>query len=674
MARMTRLYLCTAAIFACAVWSMAQTPATHPDWTNPRHFDPFYLGTRVALGPNWLFSAGDNPAFALPDYDDSGWKTVSLAKPLLSYGARDMGHAWYRIHVHVNPRAHELALEIQYIEGSYEVYANGVRIGAIGSMNSKHVEQGYLTSYDIPRRLFVSNGDLLIAIRLTLNKTGASGVGTSTPFQDSSVMLSTHDGARRDASYEAAHQTVIPWMLSGLGFLVGMVALALYLSMRSRTEYLAIAVSLLASSFQLAEIAWSHLHILTVRSEFFETLWLGIVTVALIEFVRLILHLRRGRWLLALEVANFLGFFGPNLGNLGLLSFTPVLVLVAYFLPSLIVQTVLPVLLLRGLLRGNRDARVILPAIAVVSVANYWNFLNVVTGIWHLPLRVPPLPDFFIGSYDMNFWGVWSAIYFVTLLLFVVIRTIGIARERARATAELEAARAVQHVLVPEDIPAIPGFALASVYKPAGEVGGDFFQILPLAAGGVLVAIGDVSGKGMPAAMTVSLLVGTLRTLAHYTQSPSEILSAMNMRMLARSHGGFTTCLVLRADPNGTLTVANAGHIAPYLSGKEISVENGLPLGLAPDSQYPEAVFQAEPNSQITLVTDGVIEARGKAGELFGFERAQSISKGSAESIAQAAQEFGQDDDITVVTLTRVDPQTQSVSKSLVPALSPSPA
>ena len=139
--------------------------------------------------------------------------------------------------------------------------------------------------------------------------------------------------------------------------------------------------------------------------------------------------------------------------------------------------------------------------------------------------------------------------------------------------AELAAGRAVQQVLIPEEIPTIPGFNIQSVYKPYGEVGGDFFQVLPvksdLGAGGALVIIGDVSGKGMPAAMTVSLLVGTVRTLAHYTQSPGEILSAMNQRMLARSHGGFTTCLVLRADADGTLTIANAGHIAPYLAGKE---------------------------------------------------------------------------------------------------------
>ncbi len=184
----------------------------------------------------------------------------------------------------------------------------------------------------------------------------------------------------------------------------------------------------------------------------------------------------------------------------------------------------------------------------------------------------------------MYFWEMYWAIYDVTILLFLVLRTIGIARQGARAAAEMEAARTVQQVLVPEEIPTIPGFALASVYRPAGQVGGDFFQIVPDKSGGALAVIGDVSGKGMPAAMTVSLLVGTFRTLAHYTESPAEILAAMNTRMLARSHGGFTTCLVLRADSDGTLTISNAGHIAPYLAGKELTLENGLPLGLAAES------------------------------------------------------------------------------------------
>ena len=184
-------------------------------------------------------------------------------------------------------------------------------------------------------------------------------------------------------------------------------------------------------------------------------------------------------------------------------------------------------------------------------------------------------------------------------------------------------------------------------------MGGDFFQILATPDGGVLAVIGDVSGKGMPAAMTVSLLVGTVRTLAHYMQSPGEILAAMNQRMLGRSQGGFTTCLGLRADDDGTLTIANAGHIAPYIAGKDLPLLNGLPLGIAADATYAEGSFKLAPGEQLTLLTDGVVEARDKAGALFGFEATATLSTQSAEAIAEAAQSFGQEDDITVLSITR---------------------
>jgi serine phosphatase RsbU (regulator of sigma subunit) len=213
----------------------------------------------------------------------------------------------------------------------------------------------------------------------------------------------------------------------------------------------------------------------------------------------------------------------------------------------------------------------------------------------------------------------------------------------------------------------VPGFAIESVYEPAGEVGGDFFQILPTASGGVLAVIGDVSGKGTPAAMTVSLLVGTVRTLAHFTQSPGAILTAMNQRMLGRSQGGFTTCLVLRADADGALTVANAGHIAPYLTGKELPLENGLSLGLAAEAAYSESIFQLAPGEQLTLLTDGVVEAREKDGVLFGFERTAALSIQPAEAIAAVAKQFGQDDDITVLTLTRLEVGAASTAHFAVP-------
>lgn len=247
-----------------------------------------------------------------------------------------------------------------------------------------------------------------------------------------------------------------------------------------------------------------------------------------------------------------------------------------------------------------------------------------------------------------------ASLIFATALASAFVTTRHINAEGAlqlRAETELEAARVVQQVLIPDEIPNLPGFRIESAYRPAGEVGGDFFQTLSTTQGGALIVIGDVSGKGMPAAMTVALLVGTFRTLAHYTTSPGEILAAMNRRMLVRSKDGFTTCLVMRADADGTLTVANAGHLPPYCDGEELSLQNGLPLGLHADSIYEEVKFRLNPGAQVTLLTDGVVEARSATGELFGFDRAQQWSRKSAEQILEAARAFGQDDDITIVTV-----------------------
>jgi hypothetical protein len=260
----------------------------------------------------------------------------------------------------------------------------------------------------------------------------------------------------------------------------------------------------------------------------------------------------------------------------------------------------------------------------------------------------------------------------LALCALLVRRWMRSAQAQRQMTLEMKQAQEVQQVLIPEAVPPIPGFSIQSIYHPAGQVGGDFFQILPAQHDAVLLCLGDVSGKGMPAAMTVSLLVGTLRTLAHYTQSPGEILAAMNQRMLGRSRGGFTTCLILLAAADGTVTVANAGHLAPYLNGRELPLENGLPLGLVAESTYAESTFHQEENEQITLLTDGVVEARAASGELFGFERTAAIAAQSAESISKTAQAFGQDDDITVLTLTRLAVGKQATTPQTVTTLSPS--
>jgi hypothetical protein len=662
---------------ACAPFAGAQN-AGHgptPDQLNPRHFDAFWLGMRVDLGPDWLFSPDDNPAYASPTYDDIGWKTVSTNKQLTDYGIRNIPYAWYRIHVHVDHRWNNLAVEVEYTKGSYELYVNGVRIGANGKMiGVLESGQGYLTSYDIPDSMIAPNGDLVIAIRFAINRMGRTEPGTSTPLTSDSIFLASRDAARRDVSYEAAHQTATYFIVFGINLIVGIVALALYLAMRSQPEYLAISIALLANGSKAAVIIWSHLHGFTASADFLSYFAIGIANVASIEFVRLIVHLRRSRWLLTLEIVLFLSYFGVPLLDIGVLGGSHASLLFAlamFFVPSLVVFALLPLPLIWAALGGNRDARLFVPPFAFIALLNCWNFLTTLSIVFPIMLRFPSMPYFHFGSYTADLWDLWDTIYCVTMLLFLVLRTIGIARERAQTAAELEAARTVQQVLIPEDVPSVPGFIIHSVYKPAGQVGGDFFQILPVSDGGVLAVIGDVSGKGMPAAMTVSLLVGTVRTLAHYTQSPSEILAAMNQRMMARSGGGFTTCLVLRADTDGTLTVANAGHISPYLNGKELAVNNALPLGLAASTTYAESTFQLPPNQQLTLLSDGVVEARDKTGALYGFGPTAALSIQSAESIAEAAQDFGQNDDITVLTLARLAPARMTAAEQTAPILLP---
>jgi len=217
---------------------------------------------------------------------------------------------------------------------------------------------------------------------------------------------------------------------------------------------------------------------------------------------------------------------------------------------------------------------------------------------------------------------------------------------------EFDAAREVQQRLVPLALPVVTGCRLAAAYLPAAEVGGDFYQVLPQPGGATLIIVGDVSGKGLKAAMTGVLAIGALRALAAENLAPAELLRHLNCQLVNTQDGGFVTCLCARTDSDGAVTLANAGHLSPYRNGEELQLESCLPLGIVPDAEYAESSVQLAPGDRLTLLTDGVVEAQNAEGELFGFERTREISTQSAEAIARAAQQFGQEDDITVLTLT----------------------
>jgi serine phosphatase RsbU (regulator of sigma subunit) len=226
-------------------------------------------------------------------------------------------------------------------------------------------------------------------------------------------------------------------------------------------------------------------------------------------------------------------------------------------------------------------------------------------------------------------------------------------------------------VLVPETLPSLPGFSVTSAYRPAQQVGGDFFQIIPLEGGSTLVILGDVSGKGLKAAMAVSMIVGAARMMAEFTTSPAEILAGLNRRLYGRLQGGFATCIALRLDPDGNCAISSAGHPAPFLNKQEMSLPGALPLGLQPIADYEETTVRLGPGDHFALYTDGLLEARSHSGELYGFERLETLfaTRPNAERATEAAVNFGQDDDITVLTLTRLETGEKATTLLVVPTL-----
>ena len=235
----------------------------------------------------------------------------------------------------------------------------------------------------------------------------------------------------------------------------------------------------------------------------------------------------------------------------------------------------------------------------------------------------------------------------------------------------MQSAREIQQVLIPEVLPSLEGYAVTSAYTPAQEVGGDFFQILANPDGSTIVALGDVSGKGLKAAMNVATIVGIMRAEATNTTSPGKILETLNRCLAGRMQGGFATSLVFRLESDGEVTIANAGHLPLFLNGKEFLLTPSLPLGLVGVGSFEEIRVNLKPGDQLSLYTDGLLEARNAAGELYGFERLRELfaRRPTAQEASEAAVAFGQDDDITVLTLTRLAAGEESTTQVVTPIL-----
>lgn len=169
----------------------------------------------------------------------------------------------------------------------------------------------------------------------------------------------------------------------------------------------------------------------------------------------------------------------------------------------------------------------------------------------------------------------------------------------------------------------------------------------------MLIVVGDVAGKGLQAGMLATLIVGAIRTAAAFTNDPETILALLNERLQGRR---LVTCLALRIDRDGNAVLVNAGHLPPYLNGKELPIEGALPLGAVPGSEFSVLKFKLAEEDLLMLMSDGVAEAQSEKGHLFGFERVAEMLSGraTAAGLATAAQDFGQEDDITVLAVARL--------------------
>src|SRR5215213_2438221 len=245
-------------------------------------------------------------------------------------------------------------------------------------------------------------------------------------------------------------------------------------------------------------------------------------------------------------------------------------------------------------------------------------------------------------------------------------------RERERVEQELRVARSIQQASLPEEVPTLEGWQINPYYRPAREVGGDFYDFHLLSDGRLAVVVGDATGKGVPAALVMSTTCGMLQLAAQApdSSSPGEILSRVNEALFARIPANmFVTCFYAIFDSeSGSLSYANAGHDLPYVRRGDDCEElraRGMPLRLMAGRGYEEKEITLQATEAALFYSDGLVEAHGPQGEMFGFPRLRALvaehdeeERPLGDFLMEELHSFvgegwEQEDDITLLTLKR---------------------
>jgi hypothetical protein len=643
------------------------------------------IGTgSVPLGGQWNFRTGDNHAWASADFGDSDWKSIDIAKPWGDQGYfAYTGFAWYRRRIDFGD-ADKVAIFVPEAAGVYELFWNGVRVGGFGPL------PGRPSVYSVPSALFQLSrpGNGIMAFRVWTHPNDSSNPGNIQSLAATPRAANPEEGADllRLDQYATIRSNLASFLL--IPFYVGLSIVGALVWFRNRNLRLIFWMTLYCFSLLLfiafnpgAEVR----DIFQLSPIFLSSPFHALNDVALWYLLIHLLGLDRNCWMLRLArilaIVSLLSAFGDDWIFSILWSSTHVLafqildaILTAGFsIPELFPLLIVGTAIGRGRLGSSRWL------VAIAAAANEMWFVTQHTANqgarftrWTLGLKMMQ-PAFTVFGVPVVVQEILSTILILTIVLAVYRYILAEAARQRVIREEMKSAQELQRVLIPEALPRLPGFAITSAYQPAAEVGGDFFQLVPVEKDVAVLVVGDVSGKGLKAAMTVSLIIGALRTLTDFTSQPDKILEMLNRRMVGRLPNGFVTCLVIRIGSDGGCIAASAGHPAPFVGDHEVNLLPSLPLGLDPDARHQKQPFDLRVGSRLTVYTDGLIEARNREGELFSFKRLEKLIslEPSAKQAVDAAVEFGQEDDITVLTVTRLDVGERSSTSLEAPELEP---
>jgi hypothetical protein len=642
----------------------------------------------VPLEGLWQFHLGDDPSWAAEDWNDSNWEQLTADQ---GWGAQGhdsyAGYAWYRRHIRVVSLAGstpDFAILLPRVEDAYDLYWNGVQVGSFGGMPPHPVWY-----YHPPPHTFglgpMREG--VLAIRVWKAPLSSFDAGTLGGFESVPILGSPKDIAAAkavgDYAWMRSHQLAFAVLF--LYVLVVVLGFVGWLRDRSQWVLFWMAAYCFSPVFTtlLGGMRLPISYPIAIGSEqpMFAlldiSLWFLLITLLQLgDREKLI------RWVRIAAIADMVSSVLDGFVNLPLTN--PHLQEQAQIADGILtgivtVVEVIPMILLVFALTGRKQLDSERWVVAIfASFAQGIEALQTTAEQgerfthWTWGNRIGD-PMFTVLGNAVTLETAARILLLLSLIYAIYRNSVETRRKQGAIEQEFKNARELQQVLVPEELPPMPGFAITSAYRPAAQVGGDFFQIIPLSDGATLLILGDVSGKGLRAAMAVSLIVGATRMIAEYTSNPAEILSGLNRRLYNRMSGGFATAIAMRLDANGNCTLAAAGHPSPYLNQSELQLTGALPLGLNAATVYEEYCFKLQVGDHFALYTDGLLEARNHAGELYGFERLEKLfaSRPNATQATEAAVNFGQDDDITVLTLTRLAKAEESSASHSAPKLAP---